>query len=591
MTFTGTAPTIKVGVGNAASKVAHATAPRKTSQRVEAEYGGEASYRSQVLSDSPRGYWRLGETVGAYGDSGSTGVDGTIVGTGVTRGVTGLLFNDSNNAASFAHADSYVNVADNSGYTTGNGTAEVWVKLTALPTGAERHWFFSKWNGLNSGFIIEAIASGWRAFVNNGGSTAVLFSATNFTTGTHHLVITWDGTNAKLYVDGALADTQAAAFSMADNSAPINIGGWFGDSTYGAGGTVDEAALYATALSLTRIQAHYNTGTVGSPATTAYIGVFARYVDANNYVVLYVSQTGTRDAFLAERVGGSTTTLLTLSAVSPDTGFGALRLEVVGRRARVWYESQCSYVRDRPPDGAANLTRSSADGAGATGSWGMLMEANAAGTAMRITRFRARDLAALLPAPPHLIVDNSYSGVLNRTPLTLSASGASSSCRELEWEIAPTDPDDYPEAWHHRTPASATSWVAWVRPGYAYACRVRQANQDGTFSDWTDWQLITASGSKVAPAGATMPSTGTRARTPKSNRRQAGRTRCSGPRSRRLYRTWITSAPTRGAASVWFKFSRVLLIESPRWRTRPRRFCSWSVSHNPGVLKCSSLPE
>jgi hypothetical protein len=74
--------------------------------------------------------------------------------------------------------------------------------------------------------------------------------------------MTYDGTTVRLYVNGALAASQAGTYTP-NSSGPFVIGafnyparpsGGWDDEFYGQ---IDEVALYSTALSATRIQAHY----------------------------------------------------------------------------------------------------------------------------------------------------------------------------------------------------------------------------------------------------------------------------------------------------------------------------------------------
>ena len=82
----------------------------------------------------------------------------------------------------------------------------------------------------------------------------------------HHLVGTHDGTNARLYFDGALvAGPVAVPFSGGASDHPLWIGTGSDSGTTSASwpGSIDEAAVYNQALSAARIQAHYNAGISG----------------------------------------------------------------------------------------------------------------------------------------------------------------------------------------------------------------------------------------------------------------------------------------------------------------------------------------
>lgn len=76
----------------------------------------------------------------------------------------------------------------------------------------------------------------------------------------HHIVGTWDGTTMRLYLDGALAASQAWGGTMfaTDEQTYMVVGGAANGPIVnnGAIGTFDEAAVYTTALSDARVLAH-----------------------------------------------------------------------------------------------------------------------------------------------------------------------------------------------------------------------------------------------------------------------------------------------------------------------------------------------
>lgn len=486
-------------IGAAVSTIVNTLVPKRRQQSAELrfKYEGNASYFEQVQADSPILYARLGETVGNFADSGSSGIAGSLVGS-ATRGV-GSIVDGGSNAVHLAHTGTnYINFGDAAAFTTANGTAIAWAKLDALPTGAERHWFFSKWAS-GGGFIIEAISTGWRAFVSNGTSTATLTSNANFTTGIHQLGITWDGTDAKLYVDGVLRHTQPAAFNMPDNGNNLAVGGWI-VANFGAGGVVDEVSLHGTPLSGTRIGVLYDTGVGnGIPlATVAWSGVVCRYTSLSDYVMLRASHVTTKAAELVEKIGGVATVLGTIPYVGSTSGYGAVRLEVVGRRARCWYQSDgFDEVDDRPPDAAFNLKREYG-ASNLVGNWGVYLEANAVNT-IKGLRFLAREMPDHVPLPPFLRVEAAPAYNFDCILLTApSGSGLS------EWELQPLDPDDFAEGFEQFGPAS--SLKVYGRSGHKYLARhrYRAADRIRTATAWVEG-TVTAAGSKVAPVPPTLP--------------------------------------------------------------------------------------
>ena len=77
------------------------------------------------------------------------------------------------------------------------------------------------------------------------------------------MVATYDGATMRPYVNGILAGSQAAGYLQnALRPRPLHIasGNTDGAANYFLPGHVDEAAVYASALSAARVSAHYAAG-------------------------------------------------------------------------------------------------------------------------------------------------------------------------------------------------------------------------------------------------------------------------------------------------------------------------------------------
>ena len=98
----------------------------------------------------------------------------------------------------------------------------------------------------------------------------------------YHLVATYDGTNARLYVNGALVSTGPNATMAANGGANVMR---FGDFSTGPGqywpGTLDDASFYPAVLSASQVQAHYNASITGSLATSAATAVVTTVAPVN----------------------------------------------------------------------------------------------------------------------------------------------------------------------------------------------------------------------------------------------------------------------------------------------------------------------
>ena len=109
---------------------------------------------------------------------------------------------------------------------------------------------------------------------DNDSSVVVQETGTTADTNWHYFAIARSGSgtgNTKLYKDGVdvTAEVTPAAL-LASNAVPLNLGRY--NSTYGLyfNGSVDEVAVYPTALNAARVQAHFSaatTSTTGDPVT------------------------------------------------------------------------------------------------------------------------------------------------------------------------------------------------------------------------------------------------------------------------------------------------------------------------------------
>lgn len=228
---------------------------------------------------------------------------------------------------------------------------------------------------------------------------------------------------------------------------------------------------------------------IGSNAVT---GVFCKYQSVNQYVLGRFNH-NTLEAELVEVIGGVATVLATapLTAASDTTGV-SLRLEVIGIRARLFFEPHYRDVPDQPPDIAADLTGTYAT----VGEWGVYMKSNQTANDMAITRFYARNLPESYAQPPSLYVENASGR--NYVPITAAVTSIPNSAVYLEWEIMPVDDLDFAEKYHDLCIDSLDTRVFYVRAGYTYDIRVRAVKKSGGTTDWVTRQ-ITASGTKVEP--------------------------------------------------------------------------------------------
>jgi hypothetical protein len=236
-------------------KATNSAGDSPTSNEASATPTAAASYASTVLATPGLvSYWRMDETSGTTAHDQKSVNPGTYTGA-YTLNQPGALVGDSDAAASFDGASGLVTVPDNASlqFGTGDFSVEAWVKTTA--SGAGDHPIIS-----NNSASYE-----YTLYLNGGVPRfrvypAVVSGSTSIADGKwHYLVGVRSAGVAYLYVDGTLASSGPAT-NIASPNGNLCIGGDSFNGVYLAA-TIDEAAVYNTALSAGTIQNHYNSGT------------------------------------------------------------------------------------------------------------------------------------------------------------------------------------------------------------------------------------------------------------------------------------------------------------------------------------------
>lgn len=215
--------------------------------------GSPTGYPAEVLADNPRAYWRLGETSGTIAsDISGLGHDGVYEGN-PTLGVTGAIAGDPDTAVAFDGIDDVITVAGDALLLQGTTafSVELWAIRQDDSSGIFGQSIFTGPDVLD-GFMI--------ALANNGSfriqrQSAQLYPAAPPTGSYFHLVVTYDGVTLRSYIDGQ-SETATPSSELVSESVPTLI---LGEVNQWAklNGTLDEVAVYDHALTLARIQAHY----------------------------------------------------------------------------------------------------------------------------------------------------------------------------------------------------------------------------------------------------------------------------------------------------------------------------------------------
>jgi subtilisin len=212
----------------------------------------EVGTHGQLLADQPAGFWRLGESAGGVAaDASGNGLAGTY-GSGITLGQPGAVSGDS--AAAFAG---------------GTLTLPTSAALDLRSAFSVEAWVKPSVAGQSGGVLEKTVAgvvntqyslfleSGLAKFrLRNAGGALVTVSGPAPAVGSWtHLVGTFDGSTLRLYVNGALAASAPSA--AASGGSGVTVVGRLGSNIYYFSGTIDEVAVYPTALSASRVRAHY----------------------------------------------------------------------------------------------------------------------------------------------------------------------------------------------------------------------------------------------------------------------------------------------------------------------------------------------
>ncbi|HEY8726851.1 MAG TPA: LamG-like jellyroll fold domain-containing protein, partial [Gaiellaceae bacterium] len=227
---------------------------------------GTDSYASAVTADNAKSYWRFNDSGGTLSDR--RGFKSGVYANSPQRGAPGLIVGDTDTAASFNGTNQYADVPTDPVWTAGSFSVELSVKPSSLPDNR------TVWSTASSfgGWWLNTNATGaLRFFIGNGSAWQQGPDGPVLSAGvSHHIVATYDGTNARLYVDGSLVSTGPAAVMARDVGGNVMR---FGAPSPSLGqfwpGVLDDASFYPFALSGAQVTAHYQQSQrPGSSATS-----------------------------------------------------------------------------------------------------------------------------------------------------------------------------------------------------------------------------------------------------------------------------------------------------------------------------------
>lgn len=219
------------------------------------------AYSSVILTDAPIRYYRLDETTGtAIHDLGSQAQNGTLNG-GFTLSQPSVINFSSDTSILLNGTTGYITYPTTS-LPTGSSpfSLELWWKV---PAGGPNAWnelfHIGNFGGVaNAGLRVAYQTGATNNFrVDNVGFSATVVGGGPVTNGaTYHVVMTYDGTNIALYVNGSLIGSGALALALAYGVAQTGQDEFANFTS----GTLDEIAIYNYVLSADYVTRHYTYG-------------------------------------------------------------------------------------------------------------------------------------------------------------------------------------------------------------------------------------------------------------------------------------------------------------------------------------------
>lgn len=213
-------------------------------------------YPLAILAAGPVSYWRLGET------SGTNRADEMNVApltcSGAAGGLAGALSKDSNAATRLPTQSGYCRAASGSFLSmTGSFTIIVWERAIIWPQtsfGRLVAKYDSVAGKLNYLLAWDVLGTSMRAIIDTGSGRYTAIKSMQNDTNWHQIVMTWDGTNIRQYVDGGTAGGGPAPGTPLTTTTPTMLG----YTAQSAVGDLDEVAIFARAIGAPEIATLYS---------------------------------------------------------------------------------------------------------------------------------------------------------------------------------------------------------------------------------------------------------------------------------------------------------------------------------------------
>jgi signal peptidase len=218
---------------------------------------GSTTYSAAMVTSAPVSYWRLGEASGTAG----TDVMGTanLTYNGVGLGVTGALAHDANTAIHTTTNAQYATAANAGALSLStNLTVLAWFK-GSVATQASTSRVLAKYDGTTVNYMLawDTAGTAMRFLLDLTGGRYTAQITVPTPTSWHLYTGVWTGSNANLYVDGALAASTGTTGTAKTNASATTVG----VSGASALGDIDEVGIWNRALTAAEIATLYTLGT------------------------------------------------------------------------------------------------------------------------------------------------------------------------------------------------------------------------------------------------------------------------------------------------------------------------------------------
>ncbi len=231
----------------AAEAVAHHRAGTTQGAYADAVLGGDVA---------PLSYWRLGERSGATAVDARGARPGSYLG-GPVKGLADALQDDPDASAAFDGVDDAVSAGDAYGFPGRAAfSVEAWVRRTGGPPDAGAR-IMSKETAADGGWALSVVTGGRLEFQRRSAARSDRVGADMVLEDGvwHHVIVTYDATTLRMYVDGQRARSTVSTVSLPVTPAPLTIGRASGGGQHFRGG-IDEPAVYGSALSVDTLRRH-----------------------------------------------------------------------------------------------------------------------------------------------------------------------------------------------------------------------------------------------------------------------------------------------------------------------------------------------